>query len=108
MLLKALSTMCKSCAGALQTLEGSSLSPSPATPTSPVPDQIASAVLAQCRKKDVAYKTAALECLGDVLEVLEVDVFSQLFEEIVSPILKQVSLPAFTHTMALTLIEYVF
>ena len=94
MLLKALSSMCKSCTEAILTLEASSLSlpsSSPSTSPSPVPNQIAMAVLAQCRKKDIPYKTAALECLGDTLEALKVDVFSQLFEEIISPILKQVS-----------------
>ena len=82
--------MCKSCTKALLALDSNSLSPSP-PPNTPAPNQIAAAVLAQCKKRDLTYKTAALECMGDVLEALKVDVFDQLFEDVLSPLFKPVS-----------------
>ena len=92
MLLKSLSTMCKSCAEALKTLPPSPLSTEGADPPTPLTralvDRVAPAVISQCKKKDLSYKSAALECLGGVVGALQVDVFATAFEDVISPILE--------------------
>ena len=36
-------------------------------------------MLAQCKKKDISYKTIAIESAGDIIESLQVDIFSDLW-----------------------------
>lgn len=89
--------MCKSCSEAITAFSSSETPTGPqiatpngtATPTGLAGPKIAGAVLTQCRKKDLTYRTAALQCVGVVTESLKVDVFRDLLE-IVSPIFENV------------------
>ena len=47
------------------------------------------ALLGQCKKQDMAYKTVAIETTGVVLESLKVDRFSDFFN-LLSPIINKV------------------
>ena len=53
------------------------------------PIQVVDALLGQCKKQDMAYKTVAIETTGIVLESLKVDRFSD-FYNILSPIINKV------------------
>ena len=66
--------------------------PAPSVSEGALTQQIAQVVRTQCLKKDVVYKRAALECLGDVLEQLKVDVFISCYGDIILPILEQVGI----------------
>lgn len=37
-------------------------------------------MLAQCKKKDIHFKMAAIEATGSVLQALKADVFAELFD----------------------------
>ncbi len=49
------------------------------------------AVLGQCKKKDVGYKTVAIETAGVIIHSLQVDVFSQFWPllPVVNPVSKK-------------------
>lgn len=92
MLLKALSTMCKSCSQSLIDPPAPSVTKGAQSGAlgGSLAGRIAGAVRAQCLKRDVAYKTAAVECLGDVLEQLKVDMFVGCYQDVILPILEPV------------------
>ena len=48
-------------------------------------------MLAQCKKKDIHFKMAAIEATGNVLQALKIDAFSDFFE-ILLQIIKPVSI----------------
>ena len=54
--------------------------------------QVLQTLLGQCKKKDLSYRTTAIECTGDALESLKINVFHD-FSEIIYAILE----PASTH-----------
>lgn len=70
-LLGAVRTVCVSCKAALV---------SPQDPHQPSITKITEALLQQCKKRTLPYKTIAIETTGEVVEALEVDVFQELSE----------------------------
>lgn len=69
------------------------------TTSIPSPTTITSTILTQCRKKqNPAYQLVAMETIGSVVSVLEVDVFSE-FSEIAFPILLPVSTCVCIHAL---------
>lgn len=94
MLLKALSSMCKSCTEALTHSTANQQLPEGQKQSLDLGDlmqQASRVVRAQCMKKrDVSYRTAAVECLGDVVVVLKEDVFPHCYQDIISPVLQPV------------------
>ncbi|GFS17153.1 proteasome-associated protein ECM29-like protein, partial [Elysia marginata] len=71
-LLKALSTICTSCKDEI--LKGSSDSKQPSI------EQIMSVILRECGKEQPVYKMAAMQCLGPVLELYELDHFRAVWD----------------------------
>ncbi|XP_019760174.1 proteasome adapter and scaffold protein ECM29 [Dendroctonus ponderosae] len=67
-LLKALCSICTHCKDSLKAQKPTKIA------------TITQAICRESRKQEVAYKIAALECLGDVVSSLEVDVFEDVYE----------------------------
>lgn len=77
------------------------------TTSLPPPSTVTSTILTQCRKKQKpAYQIVAMETIGSVVSVLEVDVFSEL-SEIAFPILLPVSTCICVHPYITTLISLI-
>ncbi|XP_069486911.1 proteasome adapter and scaffold protein ECM29 isoform X2 [Ambystoma mexicanum] len=77
-LLKAISTVVSACSADLKRY----------VPDQPSVDAIVQAVLKECRKENIKYKTKALMCAGDVLNATKEDRFQDM-AEILFPILKK-------------------
>ena len=54
-------------------------------------------MLAQCKKKDMQYKMAAIEATGSVIHALKTDVFSE-FYDVIHQIIKPVSICSLMHS----------
>ena len=52
--------------------------------------QVIEGLLSQCKKRDLGYKAVAIETTGIILESLQVDKFTEFYEQL-SPILDKVS-----------------
>lgn len=83
-LLKALSTICTSCKEEI--LKGN---PDPKQPSI---EQIMTVILRECGKEQVEYKMAAMQCLGPVLELYELDHFRAVWD-MTHSIVSQVTSP---------------
>ncbi len=53
--------------------------------------QIIEVLLQQCKKRDLHYRTVAIEITGEVVDSLEVDWFGELFSTLL-PIIQQASI----------------
>ncbi|CAH1774881.1 unnamed protein product [Owenia fusiformis] len=76
-LLQALSSVYVSCRETIQKSENKE---------QPSPDIVVDALLKECKKENVVYKTAALKCTGEILEAYEIDRYGDILE-ILNPLL---------------------
>uniref|UniRef100_A0A1X7V2T2 Uncharacterized protein n=1 Tax=Amphimedon queenslandica TaxID=400682 RepID=A0A1X7V2T2_AMPQE len=74
-LLQSMKAVCVLCKDSIMTLDN------------PQPLQIVECLLSQCKKQDVLYKMIAVTATGEVIESLEVNAFSDIYELITTEIL---------------------